>query len=93
MKLYESPGPNLKNMVNHVPEPLTDEITIQLKEAVDHKMQHRPPITFVWQRDGKDMRILKPEEAGVTMHPLGTGSGVAVVSEDGELLRPQGMEP
>ena len=26
------------------------------------------------------------------MHPLGAGSGVAVVSEDGELLRPQGME-
>ena len=26
------------------------------------------------------------------MHPLSAGSGVAVVSEDGELLRPQGME-
>ena len=76
----------------HVPEPLTDEITIQLKEAIDHKMQHRPPITFVWQRDGKDMRILKPEEAGATMHPLGTGSGVAVVSKDGQLLRPEGID-
>ena len=76
----------------HVPEPLTDAITIQLKEATDHKMHHRPPITFVWQRDGKDMRILKPEEAGVTMHPLGTGSGAAVVSEDGQLLRPEGMD-
>ena len=26
------------------------------------------------------------------MHPLGAGSGVAVVSDDGQLLRPQGMQ-
>mgnify|MGYP002629519686 FL=1 len=76
----------------HVPEPLTDEITIKLKEAVEHKMEHKPPITFVWQRDGKDMRLLKPAEAGVTVHPLGAGSGVAVVSDDGQLLRPEGIE-
>ena len=55
-------------------------------------MEHKPPITFVWQRDGKDMRLLKPAEAGVTVHPLGAGSGVAVVSDDGQLLRPEGIE-
>ena len=75
-----------------ITEPLTDEITIKLQEAVEHKMEHQPPITFVWKRDGKDMRVLRPAEAGVTMHPLGAGSGVAVVSDDGQLLRPQGLE-
>ena len=76
----------------HITEPLTDEITIKLQEAIEHKMEHQPPITFVWKRDGKDMRVLRPAEAGVTMHPLGAGSGVAVVSDDGQLLRPQGLQ-
>ena len=78
----------------HNTEPLTDEITIKLQEAITHKVEHKPPTSFVWKRDGKDMRVLKPEdsEAGVTIHPLGAGSGVAVVSDDGQLLRPEGMQ-
>ena len=76
----------------HKAEPLSDEITIKLQDAIIHKREHKPPITFVWKRDGKDMRVLKPEEAGVTIHPLGAGSGVAVVSDDGQLLRPEGTQ-
>ena len=71
---------------------ITDEVTINLREAVEHKTEHSPPVTFVWKRDGKDMRVLKPPDAGVTMHPLGAGSGVAVVGDDGQLLRPAGMD-
>ena len=31
----------------HKTEPLTDEITIKLQEAITHKVEHKPPISFV----------------------------------------------